>query len=321
LSQVVVHWVNEADDSVGVGDLADLEHVLRDAARWVWVDVTGADARTTGELAERFAFHPLSVEDTQHEQQRAKMDRYPDGLFLVWLTPERRRADGVVTAELSVFIGPAYLVTLHRMANPAVDAVAAEAPHVMPLGPAWVLHKIIDLLADSTLPLIDKVGEQLSVIEDRMLDQPRQQDLIELHHVRRQLMRLHRVIAPERDVLRGLARESDIVSEEAYRYFQDVGDHVARALDSVETYQDVASSVMDIYLSAQNNRMNEIMKQLTVVATIFMPLTLLSGIYGMNLIRGMWPPVEASWSFAAISVSMVAIAGVMALYFGKRKWW
>ena len=108
--------------------------------------------------------------------------------------------------------------------------------------------------------------------------------------MRRQLVQLHRIVAPERDTLRGLARERNFVSEEAYRYFQDVADHLARVEDSIETYRDVGAAAMDIYLSAQNNRMNEIMKQLTVVATIFMPLTLISGIYGMNVIKGMWPP-------------------------------
>ena len=321
MSQVVVRWVSLADQSVGVGQIADVERVQREGATWVWVDVTGDDEKAMDELTARFGFHPLSIEDSQHAQVRAKMDRYPDGLFLAWLTPERPHGDGISTSELSVFIGPTYLVTLHRTKNAAVDATAQDAARIMTQGPAWVLHKIIDLLVDSTLPLIDRVGEQLSAIEDRMLDNPRQDDLVELHRVRRQLVRLHRIIAPERDVLRGLARESDIVSEEAYRYFQDIGDHVARALDSIETYQDVGSSVMDIYLSAQSNRMNEIMKQLTVVATIFMPLTLLSGIYGMNLIRGMWPPVEAYWSFPAVMIFMLVVSVVMALYFRRKNWW
>ncbi len=168
-------------------------------------------------------------------------------------------------------------------------------------GPDWLLHAIIDRLVDDTLPLVDDLGDRLDTIEDAMLaDNPRQDELRSLHQVRRQLVRLHRITAPERDILRGFARESDLIGEDAYRYFQDVGDHVARVLDAIETYQDVAASVMDVYLSAQNNRMNEIMKQLTVVATIFMPLTLLSGIYGMNVVAGMWPPPLARWSFAFV---------------------
>ena len=327
MPQVVVRWLDATDQSMQVGGLEDIDRAHQGGATWIWVDITGTDAQTMGELRSRFDFHPLAIEDASRQQHRAKVDSYPDGLFLVWLTPERIHGDSVYASEIDIFIGTTYLVTSHRKANAAVDAVTADAERVMSQGPAWVLHKIIDLLVDSTLPLVDRVGEQLSAIEDRMLDAPRQDDLRDLHRVRRQLVRLHRIIAPERDVLRGLARESDVISEEAYRYFNDVGDHVARALDSVETYQDVGASVMDVYLSAQSNRMNEIMKQLTVVATIFMPLTLLSGIYGMNVLGrpgqpgGMWPPPEAGWSFAAVVISMLVIAGVMSYYFRKRRWW
>ena len=188
-------------------------------------------------------------------------------------------------------------------------------------GPDWVLHKIVDLLVDSVLPLVDGIGEDLSTIEDDIIAVYRPEDLNRLHGVRRQLVRLHRVVAPERDMLRALVRESEVVSQDAYRYFQDVGDHLARVLDSIETYQDVGASVMDVFLSAQNNRMNEIMKQLTVVATIFMPLTLISGIYGMNVVLGMWPPINRFWSFPAIVAGMLLIAGVMAAYFRRKNWW
>ena len=197
----------------------------------------------------------------------------------------------------------------------------SETQRTLRGGPDWTLHSIIDQLVDSTLPLVDHVGEELEAVEERMLDAPRQEDLLHLHRLRRQLLRLHRIVAPERDVIRGVARERDVVSEDAFRYFQDVGDHLARLQDSIETYQDVAASVMDIYLSAQNNRMNEIMKQLTVVATIFMPLTLLSGIYGMNLLGGMWPEPMWQWSFALVVGSMVAIAAAMGVYFRKKNWW
>ena len=135
------------------------------------------------------------------------------------------------------------------------------------------------------------------------------------------MTRLHRIVAPERDIVRELARESDVISEDAYRYFADVGDHLALAQDSIETYQDVGQSSMDIYLSAQSNRMNEIMKQLTVVATIFMPLTLISGIYGMNLVLGMWPSPLWRWSFPAVMILMAGIAVSMAAYFRRKNWW
>ncbi|TLM89310.1 MAG: magnesium transporter CorA family protein, partial [Actinobacteria bacterium] len=188
-------------------------------------------------------------------------------------------------------------------------------------GPDWVLHAVVDRLVDGVLPIVDELGDQLDDIEDAMLGEPRKTDLERLYRVRRQLVHMHRIVAPERDIVRGLARERNVVSEEAYRYFQDVGDHLARVEDSIETYRDVGAGVMDIYLSAQSNRMNEIMKQLTVVATIFMPLTLLSGIYGMNVIRGMWPSVEGYWSFSLVVGSMIVIAACMSWYFRRKNWW
>ena len=279
-------------------------------------------ARTTTLLLQaRFGLHPLALEDSAHPQGRAKLDVYPGALFLVWITPSHRRGDGVSSHELDVFIGRDYLLTIHSEPSNAVEAVAGEALRALRGGPDWTLHSIIDQSVDSVLPLVDAVGDQLETVEERMLDAPRQEDLRSLHRIRRQLLRLHKIVAPERDVIRGVARERDVISEDAYRYFQDVGDHLARVQDSIETYQDVAASVMDVYLSAQNNRMNEIMKQLTVVATIFMPLTLLSGIYGMNLISGMWPQPAAWWSFLAVVGLMVAIAGGMAVYFRKKNWW
>jgi len=319
MSTVSIRWI----DSAGVfhqGDESSLSESLN--ADWVWVDALAPDQTTIDRLAVSFDLHPLAVEDLAHPQTRAKLDIYPGSLFFAWLTPRCREGDGVVVDELDVFLGQRYLITVHDGPIPAIDHIVSEAGKTLRSGADWTLHAIIDLQVDATMPLVDDIGEALNTIEDAMLESsPRQEDLRDLHQVRRQLVRLHRIVAPERDVLHSLARERDVVSEEAYRYFLDVSDHVARVLDSIETYQDVGASVMDVYLSAQNNRMNEIMKQLTVVATIFMPLTLISGIYGMNLVVGMKPSPLNPSSFWIVVASMLAIAAVMSAYFRKKKWW
>ena len=319
MSEVALRWT-DAEGRFRTGGAECLPDCL--AADWVWADVTKPSPELIEQFRERFDLHPLVVEDLLHNQKRAKLDIYPSGLFMTWLTPRRRRGDGVVVDELDIMLGVGFLITSHSVDSAALDAIASDAERTLRSGADWTLHSIIDLLVDSTLPLVDTIGEELNAIEEAMLgSNPRQEDLRKLHQVRRQLVRLHRIVAPERDVLHALARERDIVSEEAYRYFLDVSDHVARVLDSIETYQDVGASVMDLYLSAQNNRMNAIMKQLTVVATIFMPLTLLSGIYGMNVLKGMWPSPDAAWSFAAVIGSMGLLALFMALYFRKKNWW
>ncbi|MGV8082551.1 MAG: magnesium/cobalt transporter CorA [Coriobacteriia bacterium] len=317
MSDVVVRWADPAGNVQTEGR----EALDKAPGQWLWIDVTDPDDEILDRLANVYELHPLGLEDVMHAQRRAKLTLYPNGAFLAWLTPTHRRGEAVMTRELDFFIGDTYLITLHKGAEEAVERVSKDSARVLRGGPDWLLHAIIDLLVDSTLPLVDRMGEELSAIEDAMLDNPRQDDLRRLHSVRRQLVRMHRIVAPERDIVRGLGRERGAESGEVYRYFQDVGDHLGMVLDSIETYQDVGASVMDVYLSAQNNRMNLIMKQLTVVATIFMPLTLLSGIYGMNLIYGMWPPVAAKWSFPVTVVFMAGVAVGMAVYFRRKKWW
>lgn len=311
-------WADE-NGHTQEADGAGFEHGAD--ARWRWLDVVDGDDAILRAIAEQFDLHPLLVEDVVHQQHRPKLDVSQDQVFVVWLTPEHPRGDGIVTSEIDAFLGPDYLITMRASSDVSVSHAVAEAARSATRGPDWILHAIIDRLVDSVLPIADALGDDLDDIEDALLGAPRSEDLKRLYAVRRRLVQLHRIVAPERDILRGLARERAVVSEDAYRYFQDVGDHLARVEDSIETYRDVAAAAMDIYLSAQSNRMNEIMKQLTVVATIFMPLTLISGIYGMNVIKGMWPPVLAQWSFGAIIVTMLAIAAGMAVYFRRKNWW
>lgn len=286
-----------------------------------WVDVHAPDAESMEAVAKEFGLHPLAVEDCLHYPQRPKLESYGDSAFLIWIVPEGRAGDGLDLNELDAFLGERWLVTVHREPLDAVERVASEAQAHLSRGVDWVLHALLDLTVDKVFPLLDEVADRLEEIEDRMLERADPADLEALLGSKRLLIRIHKAIVPERDILRELVREEALVSPEAYRYFQDVADHLARVEDGVETYREVASGAMDVYLSSVNNRMNEIMKQLTVVATIFMPLTLISGIYGMNVVAGMWPPVQAAWSFAAICAAMAAIAVVMALYFRRKNWW
>ncbi len=318
MSEVVVRWADGAG-ALEVGGIDDLDRALSQS--WVWVDVLRPDAGVLEALAERFGWHPLATEDILHGQVRPKLDLYPEGPFFVWIAPHFSDDEVLRRVEIDFFLGERVLFTSHSEPIREIEDVAAEGGRVLSRGPDWALHGILDRLVDSLLPPVDAIGDALEEVEDKMLEQPTREDLARLYTLRRRLLGLHRMVGPERDILRELARSRTYVSEEAYRYFDDVGDHIARVEDAIETYRDVGSAVMDIYLSAQSNRMNQIMKTLTVVATIFMPLTLISGIYGMNVIKGMWPPVDQFWSFWAICGSMAAIAVWMVWIFRRRDWW
>ena len=316
-ARITVYWI---EDGQLRSDGPERLDAARDAGT-VWVDLTDPDEESLALLAERFPLHPLAVEDCLHFPQRPKVDAYPESLFLVWITPHLIPDDGVAYTEIDIFLGDHFLITSHRDAAAAVDDVVGSGEPVLQRGVEWTLHALLDRAVDDIFPAVDYVAEQLDTIEDTLLERAEREQLQRLYAMKRLLVSLHKLVGPERDVLRAMARHESYVSQNAYLYFQDIGDHLARVADSIETYRDVASGAMDIYLSAVNNRMNEIMKQLTVVATIFMPLTLISGIYGMNVTKGMWPPVAAAWSFGGIIAAMLLIAMGMLWFFRRRNWW
>lgn len=315
---VTVRWM--AGDAVKTGGAGEIA-AARASGGPMWIDVFEPDEEATGLLAAEFSLHPLSVEDTLHFPQRPKIDTYPEYLFLVWIAPQLGADKTLTSTEIDVFLGPEYLITSHRERAKAIDDIACDIGDVLVRGAEWTLHGILDRSVDEMFPVVDMVGEELDRIEDDLLLKVRDGQLQELYGVKRLMLNLHKVISPERDVLRALARHDEFVSQEAYLFFQDVGDHVARLSDAVDTYRDVASSVMDIYLSAISNRLNVVMKQLTIVATIFMPLTLITGIYGMNLTKSMWPSPEWAFAFPAVVGSFVAITVAMLYVFKRRGWW
>jgi magnesium transporter len=313
-----MRWV--VDDEVRSGGLDQLA-TAREAKTAVWVDVSEPDAAAIAALGAHFQLHPLAVEDVLHFPQRPKLDTYAENLFMVWIAPQLGEKQALKVSEIDIFLGTDYLITSHRNHIAAIDQVSADVCGVLQRGAQWTLHNILDRSVDDMFPVVDMVGERLDKIEDALLAKVEEEQLQELYRVKRVMLELHKVIGPERDVLRALARHDEFVSQEAYLYFQDVGDHVARISDAIDTYRDVAASAMDIYLSAISNRLNVVMKQLTVVATIFMPLTLITGIYGMNLTKWMWPSPDWAWSFPLVIVACVVITIGMLGLFKRRGWW
>lgn len=299
-----------------MGDLTDLSDA---AGSTIWVDVLSPDEATLRAISATLPIHPLALEDCLHFPQRPKLDVYEDSTFLVWLLPELPDGAGIVSRELDVFLGREHVITVHREQIAAVDKIAAHAEDYLGRGVEWTLHGILDLAVDGMFPLVEELADSLEDLEDIMLQDARPQHLEQLYGAKRALVQLHKVVGPERDAIRGLARLEAFVAPDAYMYFQDIGDHLARVADSVDTYREVASGTMDIYLSSVSNRMNMIMKQLTVIATIFMPLTLISGIYGMNF-RYM-PELEWRFGYFAVLGGMLTIVAGMLWFFRRRKWW
>ncbi|MBN1192099.1 MAG: magnesium/cobalt transporter CorA [Coriobacteriia bacterium] len=313
-AQITARWVAE-----GVLRSDGLDGLPADCSGPIWIDVSEPDGAALEAVSARFPLPPLAMEDCLHFPQRPKMDAYHDVTFMIWILPQVLSGDGMTTHELDVFLGEEHLITVHRADVPALDRVISHAEAYLERGVEWTLHAILDAAVDEIFPIVEILSDELEQLEDLMLGDARPEQLQRLYVAKRALVALHKVVGPERDVVRGLARLEAFVEPDAYMYFQDVGDHLARVADQIDTYREVASGTMDIYLSAQSNRMNQIMKQLTVVATIFMPLTLISGIYGMNF---RYMP-ELGWRlgyFGALLLMALVAVGMFA-YFRRKEWW
>ncbi len=313
-TQVAVRWLDAG--ALRSGGLADLASAHK--AGTVWVDVLDPDEATLAALRDEFGLHPLAIEDTLHFPQRPKLEAYDGGPFIIWLTPKTMPDKRFGLQELDVFLGEGYIVTAHREQIEALDAVAAEAAQRLSRGPEWVLHGLLDRLVDGVLPLMDTVGDDLDKLEDDLMTQPDREKLRDLQLAKRRLRAFRRVVGPERDVLRELGRQQAFVSQDAYLYLQDVSDHLARIEDAIDIYRDVAASAMDIYLSAVSNNLNQVMKRLTVVATIFMPGTLIAGFYGMNVA---FPGRDTPLGLATALAASALITGWMLWWFKKADWW
>lgn len=311
---VQIRWLDGAGHSSG--GVESLDRI--EAGASVWVDVSNPDLATLQAIAERFPLHPLAIEDCLHFPQRPKLESYDGALFFIWITPVGTSGE-IRKQEIDVFLGSDWIVTVHREPFDALRRVAGEAEHHLALGPDWLLHAVLDGLVDDVFPVVDSIGDHLEDLQDEMLERADQSHLEELFKMRRELIDVHKALGPERDALFGLVRERELVSEEAYRYFQDVGDHLARLMDTVETYREMAALAMDLYLSSASNRMNQVMKQLTIVATIFMPLTLITGIYGMNF-RNL-PELTWRYGYFGVLAAMGVVVIVMLTEFKRRGWW
>lgn len=288
-----------------------------------WIDIEQFEAADLGILQERFGFHPLAIEDCTNTNQRAKVDEYDGYLFIVQNAIEAGVAEDetFTTEELSAFIGEHYLVTVHQKPIKQVEAVWRRAvidPRSDEQGVDFLLYLITDALVDDAFPIIDEISDRLEEIEAEILDRVEQSQLIRLLGLRRQLITLRRTLAPERDVLAMLVRRGDPrISEKAGFYFRDVCDHVVRAYEQIDVERDLLGNAMEAYISMMENRTNIIMKQLTIFASIFLPLTFLTGFCGQNFTH---MPYESRSLYYAMLAVCTGVPIGMVLWFWRRKW-
>jgi magnesium transporter len=275
-------------------------------------------------LHDMFALHPLAVEDTTHFDQRPKLDAYDEFALLVVYGANADR-DGLV--EVHCFLSERYLITVHRDDCPSFLELrrrAASDPSIATQSAA-LLHAVTDALVDSFFPELSKLDDRIDDLESAMLQHPTDAQLQEIFRLKQRLVGWRRIVSAQRDLFTRLVAGIDDLpgvtsSADQIHYFRDVYDHLIRISDSIDSYRDLLTSAMDLYLSTVSNRLNEVMKRLTIVATIFMPLTWITGFFGMNfaaLVRG----VESWQMFVLFGLVTQAIAVVIMLILFRRRGW
>ena len=290
-----------------------------------WINVDGVgDIQTLTRLGERFGLHPLALEDVLNVGQRPKVERYDKHIFVVMHT--MRIAEGEITEEqVSLFFGPGWLITVQERPDgdcfgPVREAIRQGRGRVRDAGADYLAYLVIDSVVDAYFPVIEQFGERLQHLETAAIDEPNAVVLVQMQRIRHQLLTLRRAVWPMREEVVVLQRDdSQLVTAETRLFLRDVYDHAVQALEIVESLRETAVSVMEVYLSVQNQRLNEVMKVLTVIATIFIPLTTIASIYGMNFKH--IPELEWRYGYAWALGLMLLCAGGMITYFKRRGWW
>ena len=303
----------------------------RDADETTWVRATEATQAELERVAETFDIHSLTVEDVNNNV-RPKTEEFPDYSFTLLKDAELRRGDQTFQDEVDaeavgIFIGPDWLVTLSTAAVPAVDRVWAqvrkEDRRYLQRGGDFTAYRVIDALVDEYLDILDDIETEIERVEEEVITSTDIETLERINAVRRDLLAFRKIAWPSREAINVLARgDSPFVGEETEKYYRDVYDHLVQVVDLTETYRDLTNGARDIYLNTLSQSTNEVMKALTVVATIFIPLTFVVGVYGMNFADSPYNMPELGWTFGypAVMVGMAMMVGIVLVHFSRRDW-
>lgn len=308
-------------------ELRDID-ARREAFPVLWIDVVGlGDVAILRALGDKFGFHDLALEDVVNVHQRPKIDEYDDHLYIVCRMP---RASGRPdTEQISLFLGSNFVITFQEQPGDCLEPVRnrlrAKRGKIRAAGADYLAYALLDAVTDGYFPILEELGERIEALEGMILTEPGPDDVKRIHALKRDLLITRRAVWPQRDMLSELIRdESPLIGAPTKIYLRDCFDHTFQLIDLIETHRETVSDLTDIFLSAQSTRMNEVMKVLTVIATIFMPLTLISGIYGMNFDRNAspWNMPELAWAYGypATMALMLGIAIGMLIYFQRRGW-
>ncbi|MCO6043604.1 magnesium/cobalt transporter CorA [Aeoliella sp. ICT_H6.2] len=322
----LIHYTNGNFEERPLNSADDVRPYLG-AEGVTWINVEGlGDQAMLEQVGEMFGLHRLAMEDVVNVHQRAKVEEYDDHLFIVvrMLAGEEELKD----EQLSIFLGQNFLITIQELPGDCLDPVRArlrkDRGRIRKVGPDYLCYAIIDAVVDAYFPIVDSRGEVLEDLDDAAPREHSHTFMRHLHSIRGELMMLRRAIRPLRDALVRLMPDPiDLFKPETQLYLRDCFDHVVQLMDLLDTYREMSSDLRDYHLSSINHRMNEIMKVLTIIATVFMPLSFITGVYGMNFnteLPGNMPELDIPYAYVVALLVMVGIATGLFAFFYRHGW-
>ncbi len=290
-----------------------------------WIDIKGIKKiEVIEELGKGFNLHPLVLEDIVNPHQRPKFEDYTQYIFiiikrLIWNEKENE----FTSEQISLILGSNFLISIHEQESnlftPIVERIKVSKGRVRNMEADYLLYALLDVVIDNYFIVQEVLGELIEEIEDVLISDPKIETLQSIYQLKRDIIDLRKSIWPLRAVINNLQREqSDLISDHMQIYLRDIYDHIFRISDSLENYRDIISGMLDMYLSSVSNKMNEIMKVLTIISTIFIPLSFLAGLYGMNF--AFMPELHNPFGYPTLLIVMVSILTVMLFYFRRKGW-
>ena len=290
-----------------------------------WINIDGLhDVKIIEEIGKHYDLHPLTLEDILHTGQRPKFEDLDSYLLVVLMMLRFDEENQMVLSEqVSLVLGSNFVISFQENIGDVFeqirDRIRNAKGRIRKMGADYLMYALLDAVVDNYFGILEKLGEKIESLEEELVGDPSERTLQQIHSLKREMVFLRKSVWPLRELISGLERsESDLIEESTGVYLRDVYDHTIQVIDTVESFRDMVSGMLDIYLSSISNRMNAVMKVLTIIATIFIPLTFVAGIYGMNF--EYMPELKWHWGYATVWLVMLVVAGVMILYFKRKKW-
>ncbi|PIN98962.1 MAG: magnesium and cobalt transport protein CorA [Candidatus Diapherotrites archaeon CG10_big_fil_rev_8_21_14_0_10_31_34] len=298
---------------------------FKDKSSVSWFNIIGLhDLNLIEKIGSHFEFHPLVLEDIVNTNQRPKLEDFESYLFLVlkmvYFNGGKKKME---IEQISFVVGKTFVFSFQEREGDVFDGVRERIRNakgkIRKMGTDYLVYALVDAIVDSYFSVLEKIGEEIELLEEKVMENPSKEELNTIYRLKHNLIFLRRSVWPLREVISAMQRgDSKLISKQTLFFLRDVYDHTIQVIDTIETFRDMVAGMLDVYLSSISNKMNEVMKVLTIIATIFIPLTFIAGVYGMNF--KYMPELDWEWSYPILWIIMISVAFSMFLFFRKKKW-